>query len=408
VARVLFLTSSFPSDPEDGVCGYVYDLARRLTVDHGHDVRVLAPESNDGRGVGGFEPVRVERFTYPWFGRKRFHADTDLGALVRASRAHGEAGIFSATFAARALRAARWADVVCSHWLVPAGLAGALVRRRSRPHVAVAHGGDVHLLASTPGGGAVARTVAARSDRLVFVSADLAGRFSHLAPGAERRSEVVPMGADLGPAAAQDEVARLRATLDTETRVVALFLGRLVSIKGVDVLLDAASRAPGVAVWIAGEGPEEERLRVRAEAARLPVSFFGKVDRMRRRALLEACDVVVMPSRVEPGGRAEGMPVVCAEAFAVGRPVVATRTGGLAEAVEDGRTGFLVPADDAEALTAALVRLGSDDALAARLRSGARTAAYGAERTAAQFDRILRSVVSDQLSVVGSFRRWRM
>jgi glycosyltransferase involved in cell wall biosynthesis len=399
VARVLFLTSSFPSAPEDGVCGYVYDLARRLTVDHGQDVRVLAPESIDGRGVGGFEPVRVERFTYPWFGRRRFHSDADLGALVRASRASrvlGEASIFSATFAARALRAARWADVVCSHWLVPAGLAGALVRRRARPHVAVAHGGDVHLLTSTPGGGAVARTVAARSDRLVFVSADLARRFSRLAPGAERRSEVVPMGADLGPAAAEDEVARLRATLDAETRVVALFLGRLVSIKGVDVLLDAASRAPGVAVWIAGEGPEEERLRVRAEAARLPVSFFGKVGRMRRRVLLEACDVVVMPSRVEPGGRAEGMPVVCAEAFAVGRPVVATRTGGLAEAVVDGRTGILVPADDAEALTAALVRFGSDDVLAARLRSGARTAAYGAERTAAQFDRILRSVVSSQ------------
>jgi glycosyltransferase involved in cell wall biosynthesis len=240
----------------------------------------------------------------------------------------------------------------------------------------------------------VARAVAARSDRLVFVSADLARRFSRLAPGAERRSEVVPMGADLGPPAPSEEVARLRSSVETETRVVALYLGRLVSIKGVDVLLDAASRTRGVAVWVAGEGPEEERLRARAEAARLPVSFFGKVDRMRRRALLEACDVVVMPSRVEPGGRAEGRPVVCAEAFAAGRPVVAARTGGLVEAVEDGRPGLLVPPDDAEALAAALARLAEDEALTARLRSGAAAAAFGAERTAAEFDRILRSVVS--------------
>jgi glycosyltransferase involved in cell wall biosynthesis len=394
MARVLFLTTSFPSGPEDGVCGYVYDLARRLAVSHGHDVRVLAPsaEGVDLAPASAFEPVRVERFAYPWLGRRRFDAAADLGALVRASRrALGEAGVFTTAFAARAARAARSADVVCSHWLVPGGIAGALARRRNRPHVAVAHGGDVHLLAGMGGGAMLARLVAARADRLVFVSPDLRERFARLAPGAERRSEVVPMGADLGPPAPTGEVEALRASAGG--CMVALFLGRLVSIKGADILLDAASRAPQVDVWIAGDGPEMRRLRAKAEATRLRVSFFGRVDRMRRRALLDACDVVVVPSRIERDGRTEGMPVVCAEAFAAGKPVVATRAGGLARAIDDGRAGLLVPADDAEALATALARLGSDRALADRLRSGAVSSSFGAERTASAFDRILRSVV---------------
>jgi glycosyltransferase involved in cell wall biosynthesis len=395
--RVLFLTTSFPAAPEDGVCGYVYDLARRLAVDCGHDVRVLAPEDEGAVDAGAFAPVRVDRFSYPWPGRRRFRAGADMGALVRGG-ALAEGGLFSAALAARATGAARGVDVVCSHWFVPAGLAGALARRRNRPHVAVAHGGDVHLLAGTAGGRLAARMIAARSDRLVFVSADLERRFARLAPGAESRSEVVAMGADLGPPPAAGEAARLRATFGGGARVVALFLGRLVPIKGVDVLLDAAAREPGIAVWIAGDGPEEERLRKRVGVARLPVSFFGRVDRMRRRALLEACDVVVVPSRVEADGRAEGTPVTCAEALVAGRPVVATRAGGVAETIDDGRTGLLVPPGDAAALAAALARVGSDGGLARGLREGAASAAasFGMRRSAADFDRILRSVAGSR------------
>lgn len=238
----------------------------------------------------------------------------------------------------------------------------------------------------------IARTIAARADRLVFVSEDLSRRFARLVPGVETRAAIVPMGADLGPAASTEEVARLRTLVGESGRIAVLFLGRLVPIKGVDVLLDAASRVPGVALWIAGDGPEERGLRERAEAARLPVSFFGRVDRSARRVLLDACDVVAIPSRTATDGRGEGMPVVCAEAFAAGKPVVATRSGGLVAAVEDGRTGLLVEPDDPTALAAALARFVADRTLAARLAEGASRGAYGADRTAAEIDRILRSV----------------
>ncbi len=370
------------------MCGYVHDLARRLVERHGHEVRVLAPAGEESSDEA-FAPVRVERFRHPWPVARELTADADMGAAVSGSRlARLEAATLSAVFRWRAARAAAWAGVVCSHWLVPAGAIGASLRR---PHVAVAHGGDAHLLARLPGGAGIARTIAARSGRVVCVSRSVAETFSTLVPNA--RIEIVPMGADVGPPPDPDSVARFRAELGADGRLAVLFLGRLVPVKGADVLLAAASRVPGVAVWIAGDGPELERLRDRARADRLDVSFLGRVDRRRRRLALEACDVVAVPSRVERG-RTEGAPVVCAESYAAGRPVVATRTGGITEMIDDERTGLLVPPDDAEALAGALARLAGDETLRRRLseEAAARAPRFSMATTADRFHMILEDV----------------
>ena len=376
------------------MCGYVYDLARRLAEEHGHDVRVVAPWSPGVARDHELLPVRVERFRHPWPGARRLDGASDAGASVRSSTlARLEAIPFATALAARAARGRRWADVVCSHWLVPAGAAAALVG--ARPHVAVAHGGDVHLLERMPAGAPLARAIAARTDRIVCVSRDLAARVAALAPAA--RTEVVAMGAEIGPAPAPEEAARFRAELGVGQppagRPVALFLGRLVPIKGADLLVEAAARA-GVDVWIAGEGPELDRLRERARADTLRVSFLGCIDRRRRRLALEACDVVVAPSRIESDGREEGTPVACAEALAAGRPVVASETGGIRELIEDGRTGLLVPPGDAGALAAALARFAGDGELRGRLRAGARDAGPSVtmRATAARIDGIFREV----------------
>lgn len=203
------------------------------------------------------------------------------------------------------------------------------------------------------------------------------------------------MGAELGPDPDPSAVRAFRAAHSATGSACVLFLGRLQPIKGVDVLIEAAARVPDIDLWIAGDGPEHPRLLDRARAARLRVSFFGRIDRRERRVALAACDVVAIPSRIEPNGRMEGTPVVCAESFASGRPVIATRTGGLAEAVEEGVTGLLVPPDDAEALAGALRRFASDPELKKRLSDGASAAgpAFDMATTAVTFD----STVSDAI-----------
>jgi glycosyltransferase involved in cell wall biosynthesis len=90
----------------------------------------------------------------------------------------------------------------------------------------------------------------------------------------------------------------------------------------------------------------------------------------------------------------ENFPHTVVEALAVGTPVIATATGGVAEVVHDGENGLLVPVGDAKALAAAIGRYLSDDALRARLRDAARASvtAYEPERIFAQLTETLERV----------------
>jgi glycosyltransferase involved in cell wall biosynthesis len=81
---------------------------------------------------------------------------------------------------------------------------------------------------------------------------------------------------------------------------------------------------------------------------------------------LAHCNVLLMPSQHE------GLPYTLLEAMALGIPIVAARVGGLAEVIQDGSTGLLVPPQDSAALTRAILRLYEDPALRSRLGEQAR------------------------------------
>jgi glycosyltransferase involved in cell wall biosynthesis len=164
-----------------------------------------------------------------------------------------------------------------------------------------------------------------------------------------------------------------RASLDTpEGAPLALALGRLHPNKGFDVLIEALARAPGIHLWLAGEGPDRARLEIRAErlAVGNRVRFLGW--REDSAALLAACDMLVCPSRHEPLGN------VVIEAWSAGVPVVAAASMGPAALVRDGVTGLLVPIEDADALARAMTQLAESRALRAELAAAGR-AAYAAE-----------------------------
>lgn len=131
-----------------------------------------------------------------------------------------------------------------------------------------------------------------------------------------------------------------------------LYAGRLSSEKGVDVLVEAAALLPPhVPVTIAGDGPERTALETRAAALGLAdrVRFLGRVPGAQVLDLMRAAAVVVVPSRWY-----ENQPMTVLEAYGAGRPVVASRLGGLPELVVEGRTGALVVHDDPAALASAL------------------------------------------------------
>jgi len=142
-------------------------------------------------------------------------------------------------------------------------------------------------------------------------------------------------------------------------------VGRLEQQKGFDVLLHALTRVPEARLVVIGDGAERPALEQLAKHLAVwdRVVFLGWVDAPHEHLL--DLDVLAVPSRHE------GLPLVLLEAMAAGVPVVATRVGGIPEAVDDGATGLLVPPDDQEALTSALQTLERDPRLRARLAGAA-------------------------------------
>jgi colanic acid/amylovoran biosynthesis glycosyltransferase len=141
---------------------------------------------------------------------------------------------------------------------------------------------------------------------------------------------------------------------------------RLVPKKGLFTTLEAFSlfrqTYPLARLTIAGGGPLQESVKKKIRELQIDgsVTLVGFVDQARLRSLFGQAHVFVHPSHTTEDGNQEGVPNSMLEAMATGLPVIATRHGGIPEAVEDGRQGYLVPEKDAVSLAAALVKLTSD------------------------------------------------
>ena len=149
-------------------------------------------------------------------------------------------------------------------------------------------------------------------------------------------------------------------------------MGRLVEKKGFASLVEAAARAPGVHVLLAGEGDLRDDLERRARELGAPVTFVGTIDRGDMARVLTAADVMAVPSVVDRAGNVDGLPNALLEGLASGRAVVATAVAGITDVVEDGVNGLLVPPGDVPALAAALRRLAAEPETRQRLGREAR------------------------------------
>jgi glycosyltransferase involved in cell wall biosynthesis len=364
--RIGLLSTSYPRRRGDPAGRFVAELARWL-ADHGDLLEVLAP-----RPARDDHPrVEVRPLRYALRPRLLYGAGAPDN-LSRSPRAWLQAPALVGRLAlACARRAGTW-DGVLSHWLLPCGLVAARFAR-ARPHLAVAHSSDVHLLARLP----LAPLALAALDRprtaLVLTSEALRPTLLSLArrPSTRRlveRAEVVRMGIPaVGPAPGRER--------ERGDQVVVLFVGRLVPVKGVDLLLRACAGLRGVKIVVMGEGPLRARLERLAATLGVPARFLGERSGDDKRAWLRDADLLVLPSVVLPDGRTDSAPVALLEAMAAGVPVIASRVGGNAELIEHESGGLLVPPGRIEPLREAIARLASDPALRTRLAAGGREVA---------------------------------
>ncbi len=174
-------------------------------------------------------------------------------------------------------------------------------------------------------------------------------------------------------------------------------VGRLVDFKGHRWFIDAAHgmaagrEAAGIKFAIIGDGPLRKELETRASAgaAAGKIAFTGARDDVPE--IMNALDIFVLPSDEEHFGR------VIIEAMACGKPVVATRAGGVPEIVTDGETGYLTAPRDPRALATAIGRLAGDAGLRKRMGDAGRARAvesFSAEKHAAGIQAVYEELLS--------------
>jgi glycosyltransferase involved in cell wall biosynthesis len=306
--KVVFLTTSYPRAEEDFAGRFVAELAERLRG-RGVGVDVVAPGVFRDYGLAYGAGAAANVRRRPWA----------LPPLV-------------ASMARAVRRAARDADLVHAFWLPNAAVALAA----QKPVVVTLPGTDMELARRAP-------RPAAWALRRVQVALPVAEAFAEQARRLGARDvRVIPTGLDLPPDPGEP----------AEPPEV-LYAGRLSEEKGVEEL---AAASDGLELVVAGDGP----LRSLFPQAR------GMLPREELYALMARASVVVCPSR------RDGLPVVCAEAMAHARPVVASAVGGLPDMVRDGETGLLVPPRDPVALRGAIDRLLAAAELRRRLGRAAR------------------------------------
>ncbi len=207
---------------------------------------------------------------------------------------------------------------------------------------------------------AATRWTAKNAGAFVAVSHDLSGFLTARVGIPEARIHTIHNGADLARFASP---AKRRSAVRKELgikgdRFVCITVAALFEVKAHEVLLEAAAQMiqshPHATFLLVGEGPLEAHLRARAHQLGVADHVVFAGFRSDIPDLLAAADLFVLPSH------SEGLPVSVIEAAAAGLPVVATRVGGLAEVVEDGLSGTLVPAGAADALAHAIGCMAAD------------------------------------------------
>ena len=387
--RLLVLTSSYPQRPGDWRGAFVRELSLAL-MEQDIDVRVAAPRP-DPADVIETDPAGPDVVwlpsVLPATTKAFFGSGLETNLLAHPGWALGLPKFLTAFSIEAALQA--WqVDGIVAHWLLPMGFVGATIARVvKRPLIVVDHSGPP-TVAWIPPMRQMARFAVASAGAVVCVSDEVRMRTASFV-GSELAQRLVtrPMGIDLRPTAAPPK---------TSHQVRILFVGRLVSMKGVDVLIRALQGMDKMALMIIGDGPEASSMRTLAAKLDVHVTFAGEQDRETTRAAMQRHDVLIIPSKNGFLGRREGLPRVMQEAWACGLPVIASKTGGLSEAIQQHGGGMLVVTGNVRSLRDALNDFSRDAMLRERLRREAMEAArsYSWQALGPSWAALIRDVVA--------------
>ncbi|MGA0117553.1 MAG: glycosyltransferase family 4 protein [Ilumatobacteraceae bacterium] len=331
----LLVTNDFPPKI-GGIQSLLWEWWRRLPSD---SFAVLTSPHADAREFDASQPYRIERtkepvlLPHPWMVQRINAMVDDCGA-----------------------------DFVVLDPALPLGLVGPSLKV---PYMVVLHGAEV----TVPGRLPVSKQILGhvlRGAEHVIAAGGYPSREGDNAAGCALSNTIVPPGVDTNrfvPLTPDQRRAARSSFGFAEDDEIVLGISRLVPRKGFDTVIRAvaqlAPHRPRLKLVIASTGRDEDRLKKLASELEAPVTFLGRVAHDDLPALYGCADVFSMMCRNRWGGlEQEGFGIVFVEAAACGIPQIAGDSGGAAEAVEDGVTGFVIKdPTDAAGLAARIVHI---------------------------------------------------
>ncbi|NOV29894.1 glycosyltransferase [Methylomonas sp. ZR1] len=377
--KVLWLTSSYPRNKDDSASVFLRYLAEALASQK-VNLYILAPDHPEVHATKQPDGIVCRHFRYFW--PRKWQMLAYRSGILPNLRAAPWLLLQVPFFILSMFITAAWIVVVQrpslihAHWIFPQGTVAVLLGKLFKiPVLVTAHGGDAFALRGSVLGAIKRWTIkhCAAWTSNTEATADAVG------PDLPK-PQIIPMGIDYEKFAAGNAQAVLKPS--NTQKIILLFVGRLVEKKGVADLIVAVADLPKnlldrIELWIIGDGVERERLKMLAVDLKIEdkVVFYGRFPNAILPDYYAAADIFIAPSIVDSNGDTEGQGVILLEAMASGTAVISTRTGGVAEIIEHGKTGLLVDPKQTKSLSKAIEQLLVDETLRKGLCAFGRLAA---------------------------------
>ena len=348
--RVLVTTSTFSRWENDTLPSFIYELSRRL-VRH-LDVYVLAPHSSGAKDFERLDGMTIFRYRYFPSRYEKLCEKAILPNLEENPLLWLQVPFFLVfQFFAIARIVKRYSiNVIHAHWIIPQGFVAVLYKLLLNHNIKIvvtSHGSDIFGLRSWPLP-ALKKWILDNIDSLTVVSSAIKDEVVNLGVRNDLPIDIVPMGVDLSLFNPDRYNEAIKKKYHIEGPLL-LFVGRLSEKKGVEYLIDAMpailEEYPEAKLLIIGEGERETYLRNLAGNLGLldkSVIFTGVIPNKDLPQYYATADIFINPSL------SEGLALVFMESMASSTFTVATDLPGMADLIEDDKTGFIVEQKNSE------------------------------------------------------------
>jgi len=367
--RILVIVSRYSKDRFDPG-DFVTELSEWISR-KGFEVSVLAPHGYKLKFSENINGINVYRFPYffPFKYQKVAYGPGILDNLKNSYLAKIQVPLFllSELFFTMKIVKSKKIDIIHSHWIVPQGLIGAIIKKLYKIfHVATVHGSDVNMIKKNRYLKKVGSFIIRNTNKVTVNSTFTKNLILDIDSRTNvEKLEIIPMGIDLKRFYPVNGISLKKKYTDGE---LLLFVGRLIDWKGalylVKAMKDVLDTFPKTKLLIIGDGPERPELEKLILELKLKenINLLGEIKSTDVAKYYSAADILVIPSIVV-AGHTEGLGVVTLEAMACGTPAIGTNVGGIPDVIKDGYNGFLVPPKSSDALATKIIDILSNQEL---------------------------------------------